>query len=89
MFERLIRGGVTHSRNGSGAPVLCDIAAGRLLRYVVTHITAWDCLAAIAVMRAAGLMTDDLLSDDGPRNGNPVVVGNAQVFPERMALNRG
>jgi myo-inositol-1(or 4)-monophosphatase len=89
VFERFIRSGGMYYRDGSGALMLCDVAAGRLLGYVETHINSWDCLGAIAVIRAAGLMTNDFLENDGLRKGNPVVAGNAQVFPELMALLPG
>jgi myo-inositol-1(or 4)-monophosphatase len=89
VFERFLRGGGMFYRDGSGALMLCDVAAGRLLGYVEVHINAWDCLAAIAVIRAAGLQTNDFLANDGLRRGNPVVAANAQVFPELMALLQG
>jgi myo-inositol-1(or 4)-monophosphatase len=89
VFERLIRGGGMYYRDGSGALMLCDVAAGRLLGYVETHINSWDCLGAIAVIHAAGLITNDFLQDDGLLRGNPVVAGNPQVFPELLALLRG
>lgn len=89
VFERFIRGGGMYYRNGSGALMLCDVAAGRLLGYVETHINSWDCLGAIAVIRAAGLVTNDFLANDGLRNGNPIVAASAQVFPELMAVLQG
>lgn len=85
-FTRFLERGGTYFRNGSGALMLCDVAAGRLLGYVEVHINAWDCLGAIAVIRAAGLVTNDFLAGDGLRRGNPVIAGNAAVYRELEAL---
>jgi myo-inositol-1(or 4)-monophosphatase len=86
VFTRFLQAGGTYFRNGSGALMLCDVAAGRLVGYVEVHINAWDCLGAIAVIRAAGLRTNDFLAGDGLRTGNPVIAGNAAVFAELQAL---
>lgn len=85
-FTRFLEQGGVYYRNGSGALMLCDVAAGRLVGYVEVHINSWDCLGAIAVIRAAGLVTNDFLANDGLRKGNPVIAGNASVYPELEAL---
>jgi len=81
MLERFLRQGGMFYRDGSGALMLCDVACGRLLGYVESHINSWDCLGAIAVIQAAGLQTSDFLANDGLRVGNRLVAGNASVFP--------
>lgn len=80
MFERLLEAGGMFSREGSGALTLCYLAGGRLIGYVEPHINSWDCLGAIAVVRAAGLKTNDFLANDGLRKGNPVIAGNADIY---------
>ena len=70
-------------RNGSGALMLCDVAAGRLLGYVEPHINAYDCLGGIAVVRAAGGRTNDFLAGpDAMLAGNRIVAGPAQLYDE-------
>ncbi|WP_077035107.1 inositol monophosphatase [Pelomonas sp. KK5] len=88
MLERFLRQGGMFYRDGSGALMLCDVACGRLLGYVESHINSWDCLGAIAVIKAAGLQTSDFLADDGLHKGNRLVAGNANVFPMLDALWR-
>jgi myo-inositol-1(or 4)-monophosphatase len=79
-FGRLLTAGGMFYRDGSGALTLCYVACGRLVGYVEPHINSWDCLGAIAVIRAAGLKTNDFLADDGLRKGNWLIAGNADVY---------
>ncbi|GGE10303.1 inositol-1-monophosphatase [Aureimonas endophytica] len=88
-FERLLKAGGVFYRDGSGALMLCDVACGRLLGYMEQHINSWDCLGAIAVIRAAGLVTNDFLANDGLHKGNPIVAGNESVYRELDAIMRG
>lgn len=81
-FVRLLDAGGVFYRDGSGALTLCYVASGKLLGYVEAHINSWDCLGAIAVIRAAGLKTSDFLAKDGLRTGNPLIAGNEAVYRE-------
>ncbi len=81
----LHQGGMYH-RNGSGALCLCYVACGRVLGYVECHIHPWDCIGAIAVVRAAGGITNDFLADDGLRKGNIIVAGPPAVYDALRAL---
>jgi myo-inositol-1(or 4)-monophosphatase len=80
VLERLLRAGGTYFRNGSGALSLCYVACGRLLGYVEPHINSWDCLGAIAVIRAAGGRTNDFLVGPALLEGNRVVAGPPAVY---------
>lgn len=83
VIDRLLRAGGMYYRNGSGALMLCDVAAGRLLGYVEPHINAYDCLGGIAVVRAAGGRTNDFLAGpDAMLAGNRIVAGPAQLYDE-------
>jgi myo-inositol-1(or 4)-monophosphatase len=82
MFERFLKNGGMFYRDGSGALTLCYVACGRLLGYFEPHINSWDCLGAIAVIRAAGLRTNDFLANDGLNRGNRVLAGNETVYAE-------
>jgi myo-inositol-1(or 4)-monophosphatase len=79
-FGRLLSKGGMFYRDGSGALTLCYVACGRLVGYVEPHINSWDCLGAIAVIHAAGLITNDFLANDGLRKGNWLIAGNAEVY---------
>ncbi|ASV87733.1 inositol monophosphatase family protein (plasmid) [Ochrobactrum quorumnocens] len=89
MFERLLKAGGMFSREGSGALTLCYVASGRLIGYIEPHINSWDCLGAIAIIRAAGLKTNDFLANDGLRRGNPVIAGNEDIFAELAKISMG
>lgn len=87
-FRALLEQGGMFYRDGSGALMLCDVAAGRLLGYIEPHINSWDCLGAIGVLQAAGLRVNDFLADEGLTRGNVIVAGVPEVFDDLMALSR-
>ena len=89
VLDRLLRQGGTFHRSGSGALSLCDVACGRLLGYVEPHINSWDCVAALAVIRAAGGRTNDYLAGDALRSGNRIVAGPPAVYAALEALLGG
>jgi myo-inositol-1(or 4)-monophosphatase len=89
MFGRFIERGGMFYRNGSGALMLCDVAAGRLLGYIEPHINSWDCVGALAVLHAAGLESNDFLANDGLRKGNWLVAGSAAIRAELEAIRTG
>jgi myo-inositol-1(or 4)-monophosphatase len=89
VFERFLDRGGMYYRDGSGALMLCDVACGRLLGYMEAHINSWDCLGAIAVLRAAGIKTNDFLSNDGLNTGNHVLAGSASVYAELESILLG
>lgn len=86
VLDRLMRAGGMFVRGGSGALGLCDVACGRLVGYVEPHINSWDCLGAIAVLRAAGCSVSDYLTGDALLKGNRIVAGPPAVFDELDAI---
>jgi len=75
-MQRLLDRGAMFYRDGSGALTL----------YIEPHINSWDCLGALAVVRAAGPETSDFLAGDGLRRGNHLIAGSAPVFAELASL---
>jgi myo-inositol-1(or 4)-monophosphatase len=73
LVGRVIAGGASMVRTGSGALGLAYVAAGRRDGYVENHMNAWDCLAAIALVKEAGGYVSDFLHGDGLRAGNPIL----------------
>jgi myo-inositol-1(or 4)-monophosphatase len=65
--------GAAPVRAGSGALGIAYVAAGRRDGYVEHHINAWDCLAAILLVREAGGYVSDFLSGEGLTKGNPLI----------------
>ena len=84
--RRLLEGGGTFHRSGSGALSLCHVAAGRLLGYVEVHINSWDCLAGLLLITKAGGCINDFLAGNGLTEGGPVIAGGPRVFPAVAAL---
>ena len=82
LFAALLQSGATFYREGSGALALCYVAAGRLNGYIEQHINSWDCLGALAVLRAAGLQTSDFLAGDGLTKGGYLIAGNADIYAQ-------
>ena len=73
LMSRIVALGSGVVRSGSGALGLAYVAAGRRDGYVENHMNAWDCLAAIALVREAGGYASDFLSGEGLRKGNPIL----------------
>lgn len=67
-------------RNGSGALMLCYVAAGRLIGYYEPHINSWDCIAAVAIIEAAGGRCNRFLANDGMTRGNPIVAAGPSLY---------
>lgn len=86
VMARLLDAGGMYQRNGSGALCLCYVGCGRLMGYVESHINSWDCLGAIAIIRAAGGKTNDFLADDGLLKGNAIIAGGPAIYPALAAL---
>ncbi len=86
VLARLLEGGGTFHRSGSGTLSLCYVACGRLLGYVEPHINSWDVLAALLVIAEAGGQTNEFLVGEALTKGNRVVAGPVAVFPALVAL---
>lgn len=81
-MEKLLDRGGMFFRNGSGALSLAYVAAGRLLGHVEPHMHSWDCLAAIAIIEAAGGRVNNYLTGDALLKGNKVIAGTPAVYEE-------
>jgi myo-inositol-1(or 4)-monophosphatase len=86
ILARLLAAGGIFQRNGSGALSLCYVACGRVIGYIEVHINSWDCLAAIAIIHAAGGRTNDFLVGDALAKGNVIIAGNVAVYDQVAAL---
>jgi myo-inositol-1(or 4)-monophosphatase len=85
-MHALLTAGGMFIRNGSGALMLCYVAAGRLIGYFEPHINSWDCLAAIVIVQAAGGQCNDFLANDGLTRGNPIVAASKPLYPMLVAI---
>jgi myo-inositol-1(or 4)-monophosphatase len=73
LVRRVTLWGAAPFRSGSGALGIVYVAAGRRDGYVEHHIRAWDCLAAVLIVREAGGYVSDFLAGEGLTQGNPII----------------
>ncbi|WP_416413038.1 inositol monophosphatase family protein [Pantoea sp. App145] len=85
-ISALLQQGGMFIRTGSGALMSAWAAAGRLIGYFEAHMHPWDGLPGIVLMREAGGVTNDYLHNDGLKNGNPVLLTNATLYPQLKAM---
>jgi myo-inositol-1(or 4)-monophosphatase len=89
IMRRLLGAGGMYQRTGSGALNLAYVAAGQLIGYVEMHIHAWDCLAAVCLIEAAGGTVSPFLADYGVAGAGPLVAGAPGVYPALVDLLPG
>jgi myo-inositol-1(or 4)-monophosphatase len=89
VIDRLLRRGGMYYRGGSGTLGLCYVACGRFIGYVEPHLNAWDALAAIAIVEAAGGRANDFLADGGLWRGSRIIAGPPAVYPALEAVLTG
>ncbi len=89
IVERLLAAGSVFYRNGSGALMLASVAAGRLAGYVEPHMNAWDCLAALLMIREAGGRTAPFPAAGDLRAGGPVLAAAPGAWEALSAVVHG
>ena len=78
----LLQAGGMFYRNGSGASMLAQVAAGRLIGYYEPHMNAWDCLAGLLLVEEAGGRVRDYSVTEMLEAGGEVLCGAPGVFEE-------
>lgn len=73
----LMQAGGIFYRNGSGALMLAQVAAGRLGGYYEPHMNPWDCLAGVLMISEAGGKAHPISAD---ANGGVVLAAAPQVY---------
>lgn len=80
VLQALLESGGMFVRSGSGALSIAEVAAGRLCAYYEPHINAWDCLAALLIVREAGGFTGDFPGEGRSLlQGGPVLAAAPQI----------
>jgi len=79
----LMRAGGIFYRNGSGALMLAQVAAGRLGGYYEPHMNPWDCLAGVLTITEAGGQARPVIAD---AKGGPVLAAAPQVHQALCAI---
>lgn len=75
-----------YHRSGSGALSLAYVAAGRYIGYFEEHMNSWDSFAGVAMVRAGGGWTNDVVANDGLTKGAMVVASGAELAEEMRRL---
>ncbi len=80
VLQALLESGGMFVRSGSGALSIAEVAAGRLCAYYEPHINAWDCLAALLIVREAGGFTAAFPGEGRSLlQGGPVLAAAPQI----------
>lgn len=80
--------GIAWVRYGSGALMLAFVAAGRLTGYGEPRMSIWDCLAAYALIEAAGGKTRAVPREEGMTASFPVLAAIPSAYGRLCDLTR-
>ena len=87
LLDSLLAAGGMFFRNGSGALMLCYVAAGRLIGYCEPHMNGWDCMAAMLVIEEAGGTVRGFDPATMMARGGRAVAGGPGTYPLLLALS--
>ena len=88
MLAELMQAGSSWVRYGSGALMLAWVAAGRLVGYAEPRMSAWDCMAAYALILEAGGRVLPFPDGDGLVRPAPVMGAGPGSYDELNAICR-
>ncbi|MBP0484814.1 inositol monophosphatase family protein [Sagittula salina] len=86
MLADLMKAGSSWTRYGSGALMLAWVAAGRLVGYAEPRMSAWDCMAAYALILEAGGRVLSFPTGAALARPAPVMGAGPGTFEELSAL---
>ncbi len=78
--QSVIDSGGVFVRPGSGALLLADVAAGRLIAGVEPHMNAWDCLAGLLMIEEAGGRIEPYDGGTILQHGARIIASGAPLF---------
>ena len=85
-ISALLEAHCEYSRLGSGAIGLAMTADGRMDGYWEAHINIWDVAAGLCIVKEAGGWTNDFMSGEVFRLGNPILATNPALASPLSAL---
>ncbi len=86
VLTSIMNAGGIYYRCGSGALMLCYVAAGRLLGYCEQHMNAWDCIAALHLIEEAGGAVEPYDMSAMLTSGGRVLTGCPGVYPQLLEI---
>lgn len=85
-LQGLMDAGGVFYRNGSGALMLCYVAAARLIGYCEPHMNSWDCVAGLLMISEAGGEVYPYAMSEMLGSGACIIAGGPGVYPKLYAL---
>lgn len=85
-ISALLEAHCEYSRLGSGALGMAFTADGRLDGYWEAHINIWDVAAGLCIVKEANGWTNDFMSGDVFRQGNPILATNRALADSLSTL---
>lgn len=82
VLNSIVNAGGIYFRCGSGALMLCYVAAGRLLGYCEQHMYPWDCIAALHLIEEAGGVVEAFDMATMLASGGRVLTACPAVYPQ-------
>ncbi len=86
VLRNIMEAGGIYYRCGSGALMLCYVAAGRLIAYCEPHMNAWDCIAALLIINEAGGNSDPYEMQTMLNEGGSVITACPGVYPQLLEI---
>ncbi len=88
VLEHIMQAGGVFYRCGSGALMLCYVAAGRLIGYCESHMHAWDCVAALLIIQEAGGTVELVDTKEMLAQGGRVLTACPGVYSQLESICR-
>lgn len=85
-LQGLMDAGGVFYRNGSGALMLCYVAAARLIGYCEPHMNSWDCVAGLLMISEAGGEVYPYAMSEMLNSGACIVAGGPGIYPKLYTL---
>jgi len=86
VLAHIVNAGGIYFRCGSGALMLCYVAAGRLIGYCEQHMNPWDCIAAMHIIEEAGGIVEPYDMKTMLSSGGRVLTACPGIYPQLLQL---
>ncbi len=86
VIKNIIEADGIYYRCGSGALMLSYVAAGRLIGYCEPHMYAWDCIAALLLIKEAGGDVDPYDMSTMLEEGGSVITACPGVYQQLLKI---
>lgn len=84
----ILKAGGLHYRNGSGALMLAEVAAGHLAGYYEPYMKSWDCLGGLLMVREAGGITNEINIPCLLNDGHEILAATPSAFLQLQQITQ-